>query len=140
MIIDQNLVEGLIFVSVVAGAFGRTMLPYLQKLKEAEEDDKPVFQHKYFFTMLYSLAISLGVTLTLFPTILQNIPNTASLSSIMVISGLTGWGANSIVNGITSNVHPEDVKAEVARLKKTEGKDKAVSEKGGVQLGDKTIP
>lgn len=137
--IDQNLLEILIFVSVVGGAFGRTMLPYIQMLKEAEEGDKPAFQHKYFFTMLYSLALSLGVTLTLFPSVVQNIPTNASISSIMVIGGLAGWGANSIVNGITSNVHPEDVRAKVQRLKKTEGKE-AVTDKAGVQLGDKTIP
>jgi hypothetical protein len=135
---DPLITEVLIFVAVVAGSFGRTMLPYLQKLKEAEEGDKPVFQHKYFFTMLYSLAISLGTTMTLFPSVVAAIPSNAALPSIMIIAGLAGWGANSVVNGIVSSVHPEDVKREVARLKRTEGK-KAVSDKGGVQLGDKEI-
>jgi hypothetical protein len=136
--VDTNILQVVVFVSVVAGAFGRTMLPYLQKLKEAEEGEKPVFQHKYFFTMLYSLAISLGLSLTLFSSVLASVPTDAALSSVMIIAGLTGWGANSVVNGITSNVHAEDVKREISRLKKTEG-SKGVSKEGGVQIGDKTI-
>jgi hypothetical protein len=99
--------ELLVFAGTVIGAFGRTMLPYIQKLKEQEENEgdpkrPPMFQKKYIFTMLYSLAISLGVSMTLFPTLLPNIAPTSSFASIMIISGLAGWGANSIVNNVTT--------------------------------------
>lgn len=136
--VDINTLQILVFVSAVAGAFGRTMLPYLQKLKEAEEGDKPVFQHKYFFTMIYSLAISLGTTMTLFPTLMQNLTTNVGIPSMMIVAGLTGWGSNSIVNAITSSVNPAEIKAENAKLRKTEG-TKAVTKEGGIQLGDKTI-
>ena len=53
-------------------------------------------------------------------------------------SRLTGWGSNSIVNAITSSVNPAEIKAENAKLRKTEG-TKAVTKEGGIQLGDKTI-
>lgn len=84
------------------GALGRTLLPYLQKLKENEEagEEPPNFQKKYMFTFAYSLAISIGVAMTLFSSVLTNVDKTATIPSIMIISGLAGWGANSIVNNI----------------------------------------
>lgn len=81
------------------------MLPYLQKLKEAENTDQPapVFQKKYIFTMIYSLALSLIAAMTLFPTIAANIPQNLAIAAfpgIFFTTILAGWGANSIINNV----------------------------------------
>lgn len=102
MAISDVEFQALVFAGCLLGALGRTLLPYLQKLKENEEagQEPPNFQKKYMFTFAYSLAISIGVAMTLFSSVLTNVDKTATIPSIMIISGLAGWGANSIVNNI----------------------------------------
>src|SRR5437899_2758225 len=105
--VNPFTVQIIVFGGIVVGAFGRMMLPYLQKLKEAENNDTepPKFQHKYIFTMIYSLALSLIAGLTLFPAISANIPANLALAAfpgIFFTTILAGWGANSIINNVVT--------------------------------------
>lgn len=102
MALDTTTFQALVFAGTSIGAIGRTMLPYLQKLKESEErgEDPPSFQKKYVFSFVYGLAISLGVSMTLFSSVVGTIDAAATIPSIMILSGLAGWGSGSIVNNV----------------------------------------
>ncbi len=107
VVVDLLTLELIVFSGVIIGGFGRMMLPYLQKLKEAENQgtNPPGFQKKYIFTMIYSFALSLVAAMTLFPSISANIPadaQAAAVPGIFFTTVLAGWGANSLVNNITT--------------------------------------
>lgn len=105
--LDIAQIEGVVFGGTILGAFGRTMLPYLQKLKEQEEEEgkpdrPPLFQKKYWFTMAYSLVGSLAIGMTLFPALVPTIAPSSTLTAVIIASALAGWGGNDMVNSFIS--------------------------------------
>lgn len=98
MVVDQATLEGVGFGSAVLGCFLRTMLPYLQKLRAAEEENKPPFQRQYWFTMAVSIITSVAAVSLGWASLAGGLNPNASLLTIFILSAGFGWGVNDVTN------------------------------------------
>ena len=102
---DATIIAALVLLGTTLGALGRTLLPYIQARKTAEETgEEPVgFQKKYVFTAIFAIITSVIVAFSLFDSLVKNVDTTnASATGIFIITFLAGYGTNSVVNGIAS--------------------------------------
>lgn len=94
-------VEVIVLLACISAGLGRALLPYIRKLKEAEETGSTIeFQRKYLFTTLYSVGISLIFGLLAYPAIIQGTPDTGALVGVFITAFGTAWGLNDLFNQI----------------------------------------
>ena len=94
-------IEVIVLLACISAGLGRSLLPYIRKLKEAEETGSTVeFQRKYIFTTIYSVGISLIFGLLAYPAIIGGVPDTGALIGIFITAFGTAWGLNDIFNQI----------------------------------------
>ena len=100
MVLDPNTIGVVCFGSILLGTIGRTFLPYIQKLKEAEssEDPKPAFQRHYLWTFIYSVIVSIGISIPLWTTLSPTFTPTSSLILIVLSSASLGYTSNDVIN------------------------------------------
>lgn len=86
------------FIGVFIGILCRTLLPYIKKLKAAQEKEPPEtvkFDLKYVWTAIVSLFISLIASMLIFPSF--TIPTGAQFY-VFLQSFIFGWASNDIIN------------------------------------------
>lgn len=87
-------------IGIFTGVLFRTLLPYLRKLKEAEQDGRELpFDLKYLYTALFSLLVSFIVTMLIFPAFV--VPDVA-VPYLFAMAFSFGYTSNGITNEIIS--------------------------------------
>jgi hypothetical protein len=124
--VDEIIVNAIVFGGSVMGGFARAMFPYLRKLKEIEDkqetgEEQPIkFQRKYLYTSIFSVVLALFIGMTLYSGLLSDINvdevTEASLAGIFMASLLAAWGANDVFNQILSTGTPTSTKIEPAPM------------------------
>jgi ABC-type Fe3+-siderophore transport system permease subunit len=91
-----TLVQAIAFIGTFLGVLFRTILPYLQKLKE---DPDLTFDRKYLVTLAISFVESAVTTMLLFLSLPSEILSTAT-SGFFVLLATFAWAytSNDIVN------------------------------------------
>lgn len=88
------------YIGIFVGVLLRTLLPYVKKLKKAEDKNEEFkFDFKYAGTAIFALVISFVVSTLIFPTF--TIPEIA-LPYVFAQAFAFGWTANDIINEIIS--------------------------------------
>ncbi len=86
------------FLGVFLGVFFRTVLPYIRKMKEAEErGERLPFDFKYLGTAIFAFMVSLTVTLLTFPAFV--IPEQAGIYIFCSAFGF-GYASNDVINEV----------------------------------------
>jgi len=102
--VDPNTVEIVVLIASSLGAFGRAMFPYLRKLKEEAEANKPVkFEAKYVISAIFSAVVASIVGLTLFPSLVSQVGSQSTMAGVFITSLLAGWGAGSLINNVIAS-------------------------------------
>jgi hypothetical protein len=87
------------FVGILVAVLLRTLLPYLNKLAEAEKQGgaSPVWNHGYTWTCISALVTSFVSAMLALPAF--NVPpTTTGQFAILVIAFGYGWGINDAFN------------------------------------------
>lgn len=98
MAVDPGLVEIMVFVGAVMGAFAATMLPFWQKLRENPE---LAFERKFIGTAIVAFVTSMALGIGTFPMLLDNIVSqaaTLSLGAVFAITAAMSFGINRGAN------------------------------------------
>ena len=130
-----NMTNWIVFIGIVIGESGRTLLPYWDKLKSGEID---MFDRKFIGTAIIAFVGAIIPSLALFPAVLEQLdPVMANvgLAAVFVLSILIGYGANDLVNyGLKLSTKAE---ANQALEKKI---DRIVQERLAAHLGAQSDP
>ena len=102
----DEITIAVVFAAAVVGGLARALLPYLRKLAAAEAEASEIpFQRRYLFTVVLSVVTSTILAVTVFPSLVDNLPaseNTAGIAGIFVYGFLATWGLNDVFNQIMS--------------------------------------
>jgi hypothetical protein len=94
------------FIGILVAMLLRTLLPYLNKMADAETkgDNSLNWNHKYTWTCITALVMSFVIAMLTLPAF--NIPQTTSGQFIVfVIAFGYGWGINDATNKILIDWH-----------------------------------
>lgn len=117
--VETTLVEIMVFVGAIMGAFAATMIPFWAKLRENPD---LAFERKFIGTAIVSFITSVAIGIGLFPVLIAQIAETAataSLAGIFAITAAASFGINRAGNMVLSTA----VKSE--ELTKTKNKPEA---------------
>ena len=93
---DSGLVELMVFVGAVMGAFAATMLPFWAKLRE---DPNLVFEKKFIGTAIVAFVTAVALGIGVFPALLSGVADSAlSLGAIFAITAAAAFGLNRGAN------------------------------------------
>jgi uncharacterized membrane protein YadS len=100
--VSPEVVSLVVYAGSVVGSLARAIIPYLRKLKEAEEAgvDAPQFQKRYVFTAVLAVVLSSVVGVLLYPTLVTQVGADAALSGIFVYAFIAGFGSVALFNEI----------------------------------------
>jgi hypothetical protein len=94
------------FVGILTAVLLRTLLPYLNKLADAETkgENSPTWNYRYTWTCISALITSFVTAMLVLPAF--NAPPTATGQfAILVIAFGFGWGINDATNKILIDWH-----------------------------------
>ena len=84
--------DWIIFGSLFAGCFMRTIIPFLKKRKKAVESGEPLkWDNTFLITMIFGLAVSLVVAFISYPSMGE--------ATIPIAFGF-GWASQDIINKV----------------------------------------
>lgn len=96
-------IELVVLAACIAAGLGRALLPYIRKLKDAEETGSEIeFSRKYIFTTVYAVVISMIVGLLAYPAIIGTVPSEGALIGVFITAFVGAWGLSDIFNQVTA--------------------------------------
>jgi hypothetical protein len=100
----DELTIAIVFAAAILGGLTRSLLPYLRKLAAAEAEASEIpFQRRYIFTVVLSIVTSTILAVTVFPSLVDNLPaseSTAGMAGVFIYGFLATWGMNDVLNQI----------------------------------------
>jgi len=89
------------FLGIFVAVLLRTLLPYVDKLREAEERNEalPAWNHRYTWTCISALVTGFVSAMLLLPTFAMPL-TTIGQFAIFIIAFGYGWGVNDVYNEI----------------------------------------
>jgi len=117
---ETALVEIMVFVGAIMGAFAATMIPYWAKLRE---DPSLAFEKKFIGTAVVSFVTAVAIGVGLFPVLIAQVDTaTASLAGIFAITAAASFGINRAGNMVLSTAAKSE---ELTSSSKTKNKPEA---------------